>query len=266
MGAIKNLSKRYQRYKTVKFNQKLNLHEVKPSFLPASLYFKHPKHAQMEKDLWWLTKELYFHHYCPSGEDTIVDLGAGYGEEILYWLKWRCELDGKPLASGQWPGERGRYFAVEIQPSVYECLCLNVFPWAKHVKAWPLALGESQEVLLPVGASYFSLGQDAAGVVPVPGQSWAAFCERHQIERVQLLKMNIEGGEFPFLNSLTQKDWQGIERLIISCHDFRANNNEGEHFRTKAKVLSLLEKQGYQIKSFHHGINWADDWIFAARL
>lgn len=75
--------------------------------------------------------------------------------------------------------------------------------------------------------------------------------------------MNIEGAEKPLIESIT--DFSIIKRFIISCHDFRANNNEGEFYRTKSDVITKLKDNGYTIKTFELGISWADDWIFASR-
>ena len=75
--------------------------------------------------------------------------------------------------------------------------------------------------------------------------------------------MNIEGAEKDVMRLIT--DFGIVKRFAISCHDFRANNNEGEWLRTKEFVKEALLKNGYKIKEFKYGINWADDWIYAEK-
>jgi hypothetical protein len=76
--------------------------------------------------------------------------------------------------------------------------------------------------------------------------------------------MNIEGAEKEFINSV--HDFTAILRMVVSCHDFRANRGEGEHFRTKKTVVEKLLENGYQIKTFSYGKNWSEDWIYAERI
>lgn len=75
--------------------------------------------------------------------------------------------------------------------------------------------------------------------------------------------MNIEGAERDILNAI--QDFSIIKRFIISCHDFRANNGDGERYRTKELVLKKLKENGYVVKTFNYGIDFADDWIYAER-
>jgi hypothetical protein len=35
--------------------------------------------------------------------------------------------------------------------------------------------------------------------------------------------------------------------LCISCHDFRANPQAGEHFRTKALIQEAVRREGFRI-------------------
>lgn len=97
----------------------------------------------------------------------------------------------------------------------------------------------------------------------MPTISWGEFLDRYKIKRIDLLKMNIEGAEKEIMRLIT--DFNVVKRFVISCHDFRANNNEGEWLRTKEFVKNILNENGYTIKVFTHGINWADDWIYAEK-
>jgi hypothetical protein len=112
--------------------------------------------------------------------------------------------------------------------------------------------------------SYAAVGTVPKAYIEVPTISWENFLQRYAVKQIDLFKMNIEGAEKDVIAGIT--DFSIIKRFIISCHDFRANNNEGEWYRSKEYVTKTLLQQGYTIKTFSYGISWADDWIYAERL
>lgn len=73
--------------------------------------------------------------------------------------------------------------------------------------------------------------------------------------------MNIEGAEKDIIQNIT--DFSIVKRFIISCHDFRAENGEGDFYRSRDVVTKTLKKNGFTIRSFNYSTNWADDWIYA---
>ncbi len=111
--------------------------------------------------------------------------------------------------------------------------------------------------------SYAAVGETPKAYIEVPVITWEKFIKRYEISHIDLLKMNIEGAEKEVIENI--KDFSVIKRLIISCHDFRAENGEGEWYRTKDVVIKRLQESGYSIKKFNYGISWADDWIYAER-
>jgi hypothetical protein len=66
------------------------------------------------------------------------------------------------------------------------------------------------------------------------------------IDRIDFLKMNIEGAEREALPGCVK----GLERarfVCVAAHDFRAARGEGESFRTLAFVREFLTDAGFQI-------------------
>ena len=57
--------------------------------------------------------------------------------------------------------------------------------------------------------------------------------------------MNIEGAEAKALEEM-QRSFGIIRALCISCHDFRANQGDGEQFRTKALVQAAVNSAGFR--------------------
>lgn len=111
--------------------------------------------------------------------------------------------------------------------------------------------------------SYASVGETPRAYMEVPTVTWEQFVGRYEIGHIDLFKMNIEGAEKEVIQCITE--FGIIDRFIISCHDFRAANDEGEWYRSKDLVTGTLEDRGYVIKGFDYGIDWADDWIYVER-
>lgn len=244
MSLFKSIKKRIDWLAHVEFDRKTGFYRYKR--FGKYIYIRHPRHFLPEKANLWYCEKLFFHHYMPKDNDVVVDLGAGYGDEAIYVASRSPNV---------------RYIGVEAQPVIYECLS-NTFRGAgKNFTASPFVITDSESVKFISQFSYASVGEIPQGYIDVPTISWDQFLLRYKIDKIDLLKMNIEGAEKDVMRLIT--DFSIVKRFAISCHDFRANNNEGEWLRTKAIVKEALVKNGYTIKEFKYGINWADDWIYA---
>ena len=186
-------------------------------------------------------EEIYFRHYLPSGSDCVVDFGAGLGTEIVRLARLAPEL---------------RYVAVEIQPWIYECLCLTLAQLPAGFEPFGLAVGEGGPMRIAPTLEGVDASTLAGGPVPVETIRWSDFVRRHAIGRVDLLKVNVEGGETALLEHI---DLDPVQRVIVNVHDFRADRGEGEHFRTRARVEERLGSAGFRL------VPVKEDWIFADR-
>lgn len=246
MSLLNNLKKRYLRLTEVKFDKSTGFYKY--NRFSKNIYIRHPKHFLEEKDHVWLCKKIFFKYYMPHNDDFVLDLGAGYGEEA-------CFLHAKSPST--------RYLGVEGQPVIYECLSNTFHEIGKNYQTSPYVISSSP-IKFRSQFSYASVtGSEQESYIEIPTLSWNEFLKKYHIHKIDLFKMNIEGAEKQILDSIS--DFSFIKRFIISCHDFRANCGEGEHFRTKKHVLHILEKNNYQIKTFDYKISWADDWIYAEK-
>lgn len=205
------------------------------------LHIRFPNEVVRQKYRRLAFEEVYFKHYRPSGRDCVVDFGAGLGTEIVRLAAIAPEL---------------RYVAVEIQPWIYECLCLTLAQLPDGYTPFGLAVGEGEQTRI----SPTRTGEDASvlggGEVPVAMVSWAEFVRREGIGRVDLLKMNVEGAEGDLLEHV---DLDPVRRVIVGVHDFRAERGEGEQFRTRARVEQRLAEAGFELRPV------PSDWIYAER-
>lgn len=182
--------------------------------------------------------DYWFHVYKPKSGDVIVDIGAGRGEDVF--------------AFSQAVGSEGRVWALEPHPesfAVLRELCarnglLNVefVNVACVEKPGPL-----QIETLPVWESnYVRDGEPSATSYPVEGVRFDDFCAERGIDRVDFLKMNIEGAERMALPGCTEA-LRRARYVCVAAHDFRANRGEGEQFRTLDFVRNTLSDAGFQI-------------------
>jgi FkbM family methyltransferase len=186
-------------------------------------------------------EQVYFRHYQPRGTDVVVDIGAGLGTEIVRLARMEPEL---------------RYFAVEIQPWVYECLCFTLAQLPEGFRPVGTAISPHPDLRI----TPTRVGEDARsgpdGPVPVSCLSWEAFVSRHGIGDVDLLKMNVEGAEAELMDHVAL---DRVRRVVVATHDFRAERGEGDHFRTRQRLEQRLGVAGFHLSPLPYG------WLYAER-
>ena len=246
MGIYKSIEKRIDWLMHVRFDRKTGFYKFK--HYGKYIYVRHPRHFIRQSINTWLCEKIYFRDYLPTRGDVVVAFGAGYGEEAIY------------LAARS-PGVH--YIGVEPQPVIYECLSNTLNDLDEYYIASPYVVGNRKNVKFISQFSYASVGEKPDGYIEVPTLTWSEFLARYDLSKIDLVKMNIEGAEKELMAEIT--DFKMINRFVISCHDFRSRDGDGEGFRTKEFVKTTMQDNGYRIKTFECGINWADDWIFAER-
>lgn len=246
MKLYNSIKKRVDRLLNVRFDKETGFYRHKR--FGKWVFIRHPTHLAGDDGILWLCENLFFHHYLPKGDDVVVDLGAGYGDEALYVASKSPDVT---------------YIGVEAQPVIFECLANTFRQVGEKFIASPYAITNAESVKFVSHFSYAAVGGIPEGYIDVPTMKWSNFLERYKIDKIDLFKMNIEGAEKEIIQGID--DFSFIKRFIISCHDFRANNGDGEWFRTKEVVTAALQENGYTVKPFTYGINFVDDWIYAER-
>lgn len=214
---------------------------------------------------WYLTKEVLeqevnsvsCRYYRPKIGDTIVDIGAGLGEETLIYAHM--------------VGETGQVFAIEANPSVYQALVevitLNEFSNVQHFN---IAINNKHEHVDIDDApeSYLSSSLNntvnQGTIYKVEGIPLTNFCAANNLRSIDLLKVNIEGAE-RFLEAAFSEPGLDIRNVAISCHDFRFENEGNDFFRTKDLVENFLTVNGYEIHSQKTGKRYIDDWVYGLK-
>jgi FkbM family methyltransferase len=183
------------------------------------------------------TLDTFCWQYQPLSQDTVLDVGAGIGEEAITFSRL--------------VGSTGRVVSVEAQPSTYRRLILTCkLNRLDNVTAVHAAISDRS------GEAHIEDAQDDThiraalrdeGGVPVSGVTLDGLTSRLGIGEIALLKMNIEGAERFALRG-AQETLRRTRHVAISCHDFRVDYGaEPKKVATLDEVRALIETQGFKV-------------------
>jgi FkbM family methyltransferase len=202
-------------------------------------------------------KENWLFLYEPREGDTIVDIGAGDG------------LDSFVFSNAVGPS--GRVLAVEAHPATFVLLeqacrlngLSNVTPVQCAVMDAP-----GSATMMEDGSHrdlYTVLGGTNGGrrTGEVPAKTLDELCREHDIDHIDLLKMNIEGAERLALQGAEEA--LGRTRYVcIACHDFLSEGNRA--LATKAFVVEFLREHGFELTlRDDHAHPWVRDHVHGVR-
>ena len=172
--------------------------------------------------------------------DVVFDIGAGVGGEVRLLSRL--------------VGPTGRVVSVEAHPRTYGFLRRTIeLNRLSNVTSLPVALaGVSGTVYLDNDSENHIanglVGREAGGMA-VPGCTLAELMDRVGVDRIDLLKMNIEGAELAVLRAAAHDCLHRVRNVVISCHDFKAEATGAAWQRTFAPVRDLLTAAGFVLRS-----------------
>jgi FkbM family methyltransferase len=200
--------------------------------------------------------EIFLREEYGSIQDdaVVLDIGAHVGTFTIY---------AATTAHG------GRVYAYEPDPKAFEVLQANLRlnAVADSVRAFNVAVaGESSDrELLVSGTSFFfpTLVNEAnAETIRTEGirvgcTTLAEILDANALDRVDLLKMDIEGSEYEVLYATAAADLQRVDRIRMEYH------NLDEESRNAAALRRFLVGHGYRIMhdrptSDSNGTIWAE--------
>lgn len=168
------------------------------------------------------------HSFIPAllpRDSVVLDLGANLGDfsrTIRRQFGWRC-------------------FAVEASRSVFEKIepdqglqKLNV-AIADRDGPVTLFLCQNSEESSIVGPS----GDWSGATVQVEGMTLSTLMARTQIDRIDLLKVDIEGAEVSFFNALSDAQLTAIRQITAEFHDFNGRIARADVKRIVARLARL---------------------------
>lgn len=88
-------------------------------------------------------------------------------------------------------------------------------------------------------------------------KTWKTFCREYSIQKIALLKINIEGMEYDLLDGFDDEDFDHIDQIAVSFHDWLVP----DWISKTEKALKILDSMNYSIQK----INYAWGWYLALK-
>lgn len=199
-------------------------------------------------------REVFLPAYSIKPGDIVLDVGAGIGTEALPFSRMA--------------GDSGRVIAVEAHPTTYaklERVCqANKLRNVEIVHAAVMDSNVPVKITDLQAESYLENKIGTEGV-PVQAITIPDLVAKYHLDRIDFLKMNIEGAELPALRGALEV--LGLVRnAAIGCHDFLADETGDESYRTKEQVHAILVDAGFTVTSRSEDPRpWAAGYLFASR-
>jgi len=202
------------------------------------------------------SRDFWLRFYEPKEGDTIIDVGAGHGEDTLTFSRA--------------VGKSGRVVAIESHPLSFKALksfCrLNNL---SNVTPVHLALMDKPGEVRVIEADLWpqnrvtSNGEPSSSMT-APAGTLDDLCRSLGIREISFLKMNIEGAErYALLGA--EKITPHIQRICVACHDFLADRGEGEHLRTRTFAERFLSEHGFETTRRADPRDYISDQIFGEK-
>ena len=193
--------------------------------------------------------------YLPKEGDIVIDVGAGVGEETMILSKL--------------VGATGKVFSVEAHPLTFQVLALNkqknnlnnvvLINKAISDVSGPLFIQNAENSL----ANKVTSGNESNGNFMVDALTFDELIDTYKIEKVDFVKVNIEGAEQLLIKGLN-KNLTKVLRLAISCHDFRYELEGDEFFKTKEIIMKFFNQHSYSIRLRETQVSLLDDYVYAS--
>ena len=197
-------------------------------------------------DAWCLKETLLDRVYerfgTPIGRDwTVIDIGAGIGDFTV-------------LAAREAPA--GRVYAFEPFPESFALLQRNVARNGVgnvHVREMAVT-GRERRLALDTtrGEPLMIESVDASNAggqhVPVASISLERFVREERIGRIDLMKLDCEGGEYDILFSTSAEVLGRVGRIVMEYHDHTTQ-------WTHADLVTFLGGAGYRVEWFPNPVH-----------
>jgi FkbM family methyltransferase len=192
--------------------------------------------------------------YRPKSGQTVLDVGSSYGTEMKYFSDL-CGSTGKVICI---EADKNAFRLMEKMASKMQLT---------NVVLLNVAVSNSNgigflEANWTHGTSNRLIGRSTENTDTVIMLKLEDIIASLELEKIDYIKMNIEGAEFDALlgfgNSINM-----IENFCISCHDFL-----GQETATKNQVLQLLAQNNIATvpPNLENNEAWALDYVFAKKV
>jgi FkbM family methyltransferase len=182
-----------------------------------------------------LAKRNFLWGYTPRNGDTVMDVGAGVGEEALMFSRV--------------VGPQGRVICIEAHPRTSRCLKkLAEYNRLENLIVISQAVAAPSCSLITVEDSSDYLGNrtGVADGISVVAATVDVIYRQLGLSKIHFLKMNIEGAERFAIQGMAET-LRHTEVLCICCHDFLVETTQDESLKTKSAVMNFMQHSGFKI-------------------
>jgi FkbM family methyltransferase len=183
-------------------------------------------------------RDRFLYRYSPRRGDVVFDLGAGAGGQVRLFSRL--------------VGAAGRVISVEAHPRTFRLLArtvaLNRLTNVTALQAAVIGARKTVYVHDDARTPGRAVTNDAVIGAPVAGLTLSDVMALVDVDRIDLLKMDIDGSELPALRA-ARAALTSVRNIVVSCHDFRADSGGGDWQRTYRPVTDLLHEAGFSIRS-----------------
>lgn len=190
------------------------------------------------EDFWlWL--------YRPKKGDVVVDIGAGRGEDVFRFSRFASRVlavEADPV--------NFRYLSVFCRMNRLGNVTYTHGAATDKTTTVYIAPTSSDWQIAPTSSDWqtSTICNGNEHGTPVPGFTLGDLCTTHGIDKIDFLKMNIEGAERLALSSAGEV-LARTGNVCIACHDFIAEDEGGgPQFRTREFVIDVLQASGFDVK------------------
>jgi FkbM family methyltransferase len=188
--------------------------------------------------------------YKPKLGDVVIDVGAGVGTELVYFISK--------------VGQIGKIYCLEASPSTFKKLeLLSINNKFKNTFSYNIAITASNgEVWIEeMDAHEKAKINNSKHGTSVKSITLDDFILKEKIDKVDYLKVNIEGAEEEMLEGM-KTSISIIENVAISCHDFLFKENNS---KIRNKVIAFLKSNGFVVFENNTGHKVVDSWVYGKR-
>jgi FkbM family methyltransferase len=238
----------YDKNNTLEYDERNKLYWCK--FKSLYLYAEYkPTFNFSVKKLYRNAEKICCLNYRPLKNDVIVDVGAGVGTELGYFIEKI--------------GEGGKVFNIEASPSTFHLLNeLKVKNNSSNVLNFNIAISNKNGSIWIEENSEHEKARinSSANGTEIKALTLDQFVLNNNINIINFLKVNIEGAEYDMIDGMAESI-KITQNIAISCHDFLFDVND----RIRNKVLAFLKENDFTTFENETGHQVVDSWIYGKR-
>ena len=90
--------------------------------------------------------------------------------------------------------------------------------------------------------THSTLRQDSGQTIEVPATTLEKLITKNKLNKIGLLKMDIEGAEFSIIRNTTQDTWNKIQYIVVEYHESEKNK--------RADLENIIRSHGFSVEHF----------------